>query len=362
MRPRTLPLCLLAIAGLALATRPEAAPNPRFHVFLAFGQSNMEGQAPPEAQDSVPDPRFLDLSAVTCGNRTEGAWLVSIAPTVRCDTYLGPLDWFGRTLADSLPATDTVGVVPVAVAGTAIRGFFPTAAATYYAAQATWMQSIAAEYGGSPYTRLLAMAKIAQQRGVIAGILLHQGETDAYDAGWRDSVKIVYDSLLADLGLTATDVPLLAGEVAPTGASSGANATIDLLPQTIPTAHVISSAGLTIGTYANNQNVHFSADSYRTLGARYAQAMDSLMKTGAATSIARPGIPGLSIVTTSQGVTIRSAAPLDRASLVSVRGETAELGSGTEVRIRPGRFRPGVYFLRAVSAGNTQTREVVVER
>ena len=69
------------------------------------------------------------------------------------------------------------------------------------------------EYGGNPYARLVEMAKLAQKDGVIKGILLHQGESNTNDKDWPLKVKGVYDNLLNDLGLSAANVPLLAGEV-----------------------------------------------------------------------------------------------------------------------------------------------------
>ncbi|HXP89859.1 MAG TPA: sialate O-acetylesterase [Fibrobacteria bacterium] len=356
-----------------MARHPQAAPDPNFYVFLAFGQSNMDGQAPDASQDDAIDSRFKVLSpeascsftdATTSGKRTQGQWSPAIAPIVRCDTHLGPLDWFGRTLADSLPLADTIGVVPVAIDGTAITGFDPSTGASYYTSNPGYMLNEADEYpNGNPYAQLLAMAKVAQQTGVIKGILLHQGETDAYNSAWATEVDKIYTSLLSSLGLSAANVPLLAGEVAPTGSSSGANPTIDALPKTISTAHVISSAGLAIGTYSGAQNVHFSADSYRTLGARYAQEMYSLLPKG--TSVepgAHVGIPGLRVESSAQGLVILSDVAFDRVSLVSVRGDEVGLGSGKEVRILPGQLRPGVNFLRARSGDMQEVRKILVER
>lgn len=270
-------LLLAAVAGA------QAAPSPRFHVFVAFGQSNMEGAVNnPEAQDKVVNQRFLELAAVTCnsGGRklTQGEWTPAIAPIVRCDTKISPLDWFGRAMLDSLPATDTVAVVVVAVGGTKIEGFDLDKYQAYYASQPSWMQNFAANYAGNPYSRLVTVAKQAQQRGVVRGILLHQGESNTGDNTWATQVKKIYTKLLGDLGLTAANTPLLAGEVAPNGVSKGANTMINALPNTIPTAHIVSAQGL-VTTNGDGQNVHFDAPSYRTLGKRYAQVMYPLMKS-----------------------------------------------------------------------------------
>jgi hypothetical protein len=272
------------LASLLLgAAGPACSQNANFQVYIAFGQSNMEGAVnTPEAQDKVVNPRFLELPAVTCNSNgrsmTQGTWTPAIAPIVRCDTKISVVDWFGRTMADSLPTTDTIGLVVVAVGGTKIEGFDLDKYKAYYASQASWMQSFAANYGGNPYGRLLSVAKDAQKRGVVKGILLHQGESNVGDNTWAAEVKKIYEKLLSDLGTTADKVPLLAGEVAPTGSSKGANTMIDALPKTIPTAKVVSSAGLST-TNGDGQNVHFDAPSYRTMGKRYAQAMLAILKT-----------------------------------------------------------------------------------
>lgn len=255
-----------------------SAQNPHFQVYLAFGQSNMEGQGVIGSQDQAEHKRFKNMAALTCGSRTQGKWVAATAPIVRCNTKLSPLDWFGRTLADSLPVTDTVGVVAVAVAGSKIEGFDQSTYQSYYSTQQSWMTNIVALYGGNPYARLVAVAEEAQKTGVIRGILLHQGESNTGDAQWASKVKKIYQSLLKDLGLDSNQVPLLAGEVAPTGVSSGANSMVDALPKTISTAYVVSAKSLTIDN-SDGQNVHFDAASYRTLGSRYAQTMLSYLKT-----------------------------------------------------------------------------------
>ena len=57
------------IISLLLAVLPalkmQAAVDPNFYIFLCFGQSNMEGNARPEAADlASPGPRFLLMPAV----------------------------------------------------------------------------------------------------------------------------------------------------------------------------------------------------------------------------------------------------------------------------------------------------------
>ena len=335
-RSHLFPLLLLGTVG---ATQ---AQNPHFQLYIAFGQSNMEGAVnTPEAQDKVVNPRYLELPAVTCnsGGRsmTQGTWTPAISPTVRCDTKISVVDWFGRTMADSLPTSDTIGLVVVAVGGTKIEGFDLDKYQAYYAGQASWMQAFAANYGGNPYGRLVTVAKQAQQRGVIKGILLHQGESNVGDNAWAGEVKKIYEKLLSDLGLTAANVPLLAGEVAPNGSSKGANTMIDALPNTIPTAHVVSAQGL-VTTTADGQNVHFDAPSYRTMGKRYAQSMLAILRQQA-TGI--EPVPATTIGTSSQDWTVYNLKGVSVA-----RFQSSEMDHGTGWNQVRQALPSGTYWLK----------------
>ncbi|MCB9495804.1 MAG: sialate O-acetylesterase [Fibrobacteria bacterium] len=285
---------ILASLGALSGAPASAQVDPNFHIYLAFGQSNMEGYANFASDYNSTDkqslPRFQVLGATTCTNlqRTKDQWSPGIAPLFRCGTGLSPVDYFARTLVDSLPANIKIGIVPVAVAGTKIVGFDPAKYASYYAGEATWMQNIVKEYGGNPYGRLVAMAKIAQKSGVIKGILLHQGESDAGDQGtvWPNKVNTVYLDLIKDLGLKASEVPLLVGQLAN---NSSLNNVINGIKGTIPTAYPISSSGL--GTHADDKsNLHFSAASYREFGKRYAQQMLKLLPKTTEVVRATPGI------------------------------------------------------------------------
>ena len=146
----------------------------------------------------------------------------------------------------NLPSNVRVGIINVAVGGCRIELFDKDNYQSYVETSPDWLKNMVKEYGGNPYARLVEMAKLAQKDGVIKGILLHQGESNTNDKDWPLKVKGVYDNLLNDLGLSAANVPLLAGEVVhadQNGVCASMNTIIDSLPQVIPTAHVISSAG-----------------------------------------------------------------------------------------------------------------------
>ena len=249
----------------------KAEVDPNFYIYLCFGQSNMEGQAIIEDCDLSPDARFQMMSTLDCGTRKQGSWYRAVPPLARCSTNLCPADYFGRTMVENLDESKRVGVVVVAIGGIAIDLFDPDGWKANVASMTeNWQIAAVNEYGGNPLGRLMECAKEAQKSGVIKGILLHQGETDAYNNTWLTKVKKVYEYMLKELNLNAEDVPLIAGEVGhedQKGICSGANYTIDRLPQTIPTAYVVPSTGCTL----MSDNLHFNSAGQRKLGRRYAK-------------------------------------------------------------------------------------------
>ena len=258
--------------GLAVSSA-LADPDPNFHIYLAFGQSNMEGQGNIESQDKTVDSRFQVLwttSETNCG-KSLGKWSDAVPPLASCSGKLGPADYFGRTMVEKTDSKIRVGIVDVAVAGCSIQLFDSPLSQSYMNQQASWFKQRVDAYGGKPYERLIEMAKKAQEDGVIKGIIFHQGETDAGDGQWPSKVKAVYDRIIKDLGL-GDDIPFLAGEVLRGGMSQGANNNIAKLPQQSKNFYVISSEGLT-QPLGDGQNVHFTSQEYRDLGKRYAEKM-----------------------------------------------------------------------------------------
>lgn len=269
----------IALATLLLLNVNVLSQDTNCLVFLCFGQSNMEGFPGVLAQDKTNvDNRFQVLAAVDFPNqgRVKGNWYPAVPPLCRPSSGLCPVDYFGRTMVSNLPPGIKVGVVNVAVAGCKIELFEKNSFQKYVSIAPQWMNNIINGYGGNPYQHLVEMAKLAQKEGVIKGILLHQGESNTNDKDWPNKVKGIYENLLKDLNLKATEVPLIAGEVVNAdrkGACASMNKIIDELPETIPTAHVVSSAGCP----CRPDHLHFTPAGYRELGIRYAQTMLPLL-------------------------------------------------------------------------------------
>jgi len=253
--------------------------DPNFHIYLCFGQSNMEGNAAIEAQDRTGiSERFLMMPAVNMSsmNRKKGEWYIAKPPLCRENTGLTPADYFGRTMVENLPESIKVGVINVAVGGASIKLYDEETRQSQITGAADWFKGYCAQYNNDPYARLVECAKIAKKQGVIKGILLHQGCTDNGQQDWTLRVKRIYQRLLKDLDLKEEETPLLVGELLQQsvgGVCWGHNSVIAKIQGPIPNAHVISSANCP----GASDGLHFTAAGYRLIGKRYAEKMLEIM-------------------------------------------------------------------------------------
>ena len=295
-------MIMLTAQGMVSGGAMAQQPNPNFFIFLGIGQSNMQGKAPIRTEDTISDANFTDddwarykkMIIVDSDRSKVGTWTTAKPPIVRPDTQIGVTDYFGRYLVKGLDERYKIGVVVVAVDGCQIEAFSKnsTVASDYINASGTgsWVKQAAAQYDNYPYGKLLEMARIAQESGVIKGIIFHQGESGANGSSWLRDVYALYENLIADLDLSSDSVPFIAGEPlrmvgnqpAP---ASGAREFVDLLPDYFKyksgkdIAYVASSEGLT-----NYDEYHFSSEGYRTLGKRYGEIMLRLLLAQGAVS------------------------------------------------------------------------------
>ncbi len=266
-------------AGATASAEESGNPDPNFHIYIAFGQSNMEGHAPAEEQDMTVDENYLMMQTAD-GMRTAdgeekivGQWYPAVPKLANSNTIgIGVCDYFGRRMLEIKQETNPdakVGVIVVAVAGSSIKAFDKDEYKEYFdslSSDSTWMKNIAKQYGDNPYQRIIDVAKLAQKDGVIKGIILHQGETDAASNYWTDEVQKIYNDMITDLGLD-DNIPLLAGECLQN--LKGQNNNINKLPELNSNFHVVSSEGFT----GESDGLHFTAADYREYGPRYAELM-----------------------------------------------------------------------------------------
>ena len=274
-------LFIMLLGLMACLTKANAQVDPNFYIYICFGQSNMEGNAQWEAQDvGNVDPRFQMLA--TCNfsspSRKLGNWYKAECPIVSPDGKLGPTDYFGRTMVQELP-DKKIGVIAVAMGGSPIEMFDKDLYEQKMKDNPSewWVTLAKRHYGGNPYGRIIEMAKKAQQVGVIKGILLHQGCSNNGDEKWPGMVKKIYKDMLHDLGLRAGEVPIFVGETEYENMGGGCswhNHVVAMIPDVIPTGHVVSAEGIP----GNGIDPwHFSAAGYRTFGKRYAAKVLDVM-------------------------------------------------------------------------------------
>jgi hypothetical protein len=287
-------------------TSSDPAQNGGFHIYIAFGQSNMQGPGEVRAQDKTGISERWQIINVVNGryageDRVKGQWYTAVPPLIIPDSGspnylgipigLGPSDYFGRTLTGNVPENVKIGVVAVAHGDMALAAFHQTKGNDYYNKQgvisgrpsATETQGMDryknAGYANM-YDAIIANAKIAkEQGGVIKGIIVHQGESGVglSDITWANLLKEIYDDMLADLGLKSNSIPILLGQTwnGGSGLTGGALASDSVIQAVLPNAWIISSAGLTTGRTGNGQpdNIHFGSDDLQQLGTRYAEKM-----------------------------------------------------------------------------------------
>lgn len=269
------------LAALALGATLCYAQDPNFHIYLAYGQSNMSGQATVTAADKVTNPRFQVLRAANHSGQKVGEFYPAAPPMGHSQSKMGIVDFFGRAMIDSLPDSITVAVANVAIGGQSID-LFDKDRNTAYVQNAknkgdTWWLQYFDEYGGDLHKRIVEMGKIAKQKGVIKGFLFHQGEADYQMNDWPSRVKKVYDDFIEELELDPEKVPILIGELAPTGDLGWRNSAVAEAADLIPNGHLVSAKDCP-ALKETNYTLHFTREGYETFGRRYALKMLELLK------------------------------------------------------------------------------------
>jgi len=302
-------------------------PKPEKHLYIAFGQSNMQGPGAIRLSDkeNISD-RWQTLNVVAgtyaSVNRDKGQWYRADPPIIIPDSGLtnylglsiglGPSDHFGRTMTAGTPEHITIGVIAVANGDLALSSFRKTRGAVYFISgqgglvdgirrttgrpsdteRSGWTRYTGAGYI-SIYDAIVTNVKLAQSQGwIVKGIIFHQGESGSglEDITWVEMLKEIYDDILGDIGLDANSIPIICGQpfgggkvAVSTGNDGGAALENQLnvdnrIQKTIPNAWVVSSDGC--GARTGNQQpdgTHFGSEGLQLLGERYGQKMLELV-------------------------------------------------------------------------------------
>jgi len=241
---------------VAITSGADLPPKESFHLFLLVGQSNMAGRGVLAPEDKIPPARVLMLNKA-------GEWVPAVDP-IHFDkpgaAGVGLGRTFGLEIATATPGA-TIGLIPCAVGGSPIDVWRP---GQYYEPTKS-----------HPWDDAIRRAKVALRAGTLKGILWHQGESDS-----KPELAPAYEAKLHDLiarlrtELAAPAVPFIAGQMGKfTGAPWDAfRAQVDEIQRTLPTKVPHTAYVSAEGLNHKGDKVHFDADSYHTLGRRYAQA------------------------------------------------------------------------------------------
>jgi len=247
----------LTVTAFSMAAQAASAPLPskaKLQLYLLMGQSNMAGRGKIAPEDKVPHPRVL---VFTLDNK----WEAAVEPVTHDKPGMlgvGPGLAFGKAMAEQQPGI-TIGLVPCAVGGTALR---------------LW------ERGGILYSNAVRRAKLAMQDGTLKGIVWHQGESDSGTAknaySYGDRLARMIGDIRADLD--APGLPVVVGQIGEFLYDRGpdhspyarvVNEALAALPTKVPATACARSKGLN----HKGDQLHFDAASQREFGRRYAAEM-----------------------------------------------------------------------------------------
>ena len=244
----------------------------------------MAGVSVPTKKDHVTNPRFLVLRAAEYSTQSVGEFYPAEPPMAHEGAGVGLVDFFGRAMVAGLPDSIKVAVASVAIGGQSIDMFDKDRYQEYVLKMMNtgnnWWLPHLDEYGGNMYKRLVEMGEVAKRKGVIKGILFHQGEADVYMSDWPSRVKKVYNDLMTDLNLDSANVPFLMGEFVTSeegGIMGWRNPTVAKVASQIPNGHLISAKGCPAMEEPDGK-LHFTREGYKILGERYAETMLALLK------------------------------------------------------------------------------------
>ncbi len=269
-------------------------PKANFHIYLALGQSNMQGAAflpdEPVFHERVQVLQGMNCPASDGNPYSYGEWREMFPPMIKCKegerSYpgisgpigLGPADSFAVTMAEAAPENVTIGIVGAAYGGTSIEMHLP--GCTGQCLPADWGTNVngAPETNGVTllYDWAVDLGRRAQEVGTIKGIIFHQGENNSGEADWPSKVNTYVTALRNDLNLDPAEVPFIAGELPYTGCCASAhNPRVHEIPDHVENGHWVSAGPMPDGTVLGDRgdSLHWSTFSVIEMGKRYAAKM-----------------------------------------------------------------------------------------
>jgi hypothetical protein len=226
-------------------------------VFILAGQSNMAGRGLVEPKDTIPSDRVLSINQ-------QGALILAKEPLHFYEPTRRGLDCglsFAKALLKSLPTNITILLVPTAIGGSSLRQWMNDS--TYRSVQLL--------------TNFKQKVALGKMYGTIAGVLWHQGESEANATNislFTNNLSTLFTSFRSIIG--NAELPILMGELGQFEPNAKNKMIINQLllefKNKDPFTALVSSKNL----QCMSDSVHFTASSQRLLGKRYAKEFLSI--------------------------------------------------------------------------------------
>jgi hypothetical protein len=257
-----------------------------FHLYLLIGQSNMAGRGAPDAESKKVNERILMLDS-------QNRWVPATDP-VHFDkpnaVGVGPAIGFANGMLEK-NSKIKIGLIPCAIGGSPIKVWEP---------RAVYLNKF------HPYDDAVSRAQAGMKRGVLKGILWHQGESDNDSSRaplYLQKLGALINRLRTDLKQPA--VPFVAGEIGYFIKADHINKVIRQLPMQVSNTAVVSAKGLT----DKGDQLHFDSPSARELGKRYAAAMQQLQMYKQATATLETNEKVLKLLAEEKGPVVDASHP-----------------------------------------------------
>lgn len=224
-------------------------------VFIMAGQSNMAGRGQVMPDDTLTSERIITVNK-------ENEWILAKEPLHPYEPIRTGLDCgvsFARTLQEQVPDDVTIAMIPCAIGGSAMH---------------QWLGD-SLYRGVHLYTNFEEKLQVAREKGIVKGIIWHQGESDAHAdkiPKYQDSIHELFTRFRASI--EDDDLPIIMGQLGdfadPETRQPNWNVINALMRDYVsnhPNMYIISTAGLS----CKDDYIHFTAESQRKIGRRFAE-------------------------------------------------------------------------------------------
>ena len=229
-------------------------------VFIMAGQSNMAGRGDVEPQDTITNPRILSIDSL-------GNWKVAQEPLHFYEPRRVGLDCgmsFANELLKNVPEDVTIAMIPTAVGGSAIDQWINDETYRDVALLSNFKSKV----------------NLAKERGVVKGIIWHQGESDAHPGlieNYESNMGVLFSTFRKIVG--NEELPIIAGELGPFFPDQDSwdqlNGQIRSFARKDNFTEIIGTSDLN----HKGDSLHFDAASQRKMGIRFAKKYLELTKS-----------------------------------------------------------------------------------